>query len=171
MSVLCFLADKKQSARSCHRLVTGVQEDGKLTPSGPAVVNALGCWITNAQPNANPYPKTRVIKPDGKKGSEWVHRLAYIAKHGSVPADKQVHHRCHNPRCFNPDHLQAITDEQNRKANTHKGHYNKPALAEECAELHPGVAICILPNKDTQLAEPAAPTRVVRSAMLAVFPA
>lgn len=37
--------------------------------------------------------------------NEYVHRLAYRERHGEIPHGKVVMHLCHNPACYNADHL------------------------------------------------------------------
>jgi hypothetical protein len=36
------------------------------------------------------------------------HRVAYELAFGELPADRQVHHCCGNPRCVNPAHLSSL---------------------------------------------------------------
>jgi hypothetical protein len=43
------------------------------------------------------------------------HRVSYAIQHGSVPVGMVVGHTCDNPRCINPNHLEAITDSQNAR--------------------------------------------------------
>jgi len=45
-----------------------------------------------------------------RKRKAWVlaHRLAYALQYGAVPTDKDVHHRCENKRCCNPNHLELL---------------------------------------------------------------
>ena len=38
----------------------------------------------------------------------YAHRAAYEQAYGVIPAGFHVHHTCHNKRCVNPEHLQAI---------------------------------------------------------------
>lgn len=38
-----------------------------------------------------------------------VHRVAYEAAKGPIPAGLHIDHLCRNPRCCNPDHLEAVT--------------------------------------------------------------
>ena len=56
-----------------------------------------------------------------------VHRLAYILIHGDPGLDVKIDHECHNRsgckegerchhrRCWNPEHLQATTDLENKR--------------------------------------------------------
>lgn len=44
------------------------------------------------------------------------HRFSYQMATGSaVPADMEVDHICHNPSCVNPEHLRAVTPQQNQE--------------------------------------------------------
>ena len=46
--------------------------------------------------------------PDGPRVVA-VHRAAYEAAHGDIPGGFVVHHRCEQPLCMNPDHLEAMS--------------------------------------------------------------
>lgn len=52
------------------------------------------------------------------KTNHLTHRLAYIEAYGQIPAGKEISHSCHNRKCCNPDHLEALTHAENiRKIN------------------------------------------------------
>lgn len=53
-------------------------------------------------------------------GPALAHRRAYEAAHGSIPTGWHVDHLCFQTDCLNPDHLEAVTPQENvrRQRNT-----------------------------------------------------
>ena len=71
-----------------------------------------GCWGYPGAPNSKGYHKARL-------NGRWVliHRVVYGCLRGVVPADKELHHRCLNSECCNPDHLELLTTKQHLDAH------------------------------------------------------
>ncbi len=62
-----------------------------------------GCWVwTGATRGSLGYGE---IKVEGKV--KYAHRVAYEMEHGEIPDGAPVLHTCGNPKCVNPDHLDA----------------------------------------------------------------
>lgn len=43
----------------------------------------------------------------------YAHRVAYEMEYGEIPDGKQINHGCRNPKCVNPNHLYAGTQQEN----------------------------------------------------------
>lgn len=61
----------------------------------------------------------------GTKASISAHRYSYFVKHGHLPADKLIRHSCDNPRCVNPNHLEAGTHLDNSRDFFSRGHQRR----------------------------------------------
>lgn len=65
---------------------------------------ATGCWVWQKTIDKRGYGHVslnRVSRP--------AHRAYYEAANGPVPAGHHVHHKCKNPVCVNPEHLEQLT--------------------------------------------------------------
>ena len=81
----------------------------------------LAYWLKHTQSNDkgcmnwwganNGVGYGRVKWKDGKK--EYLHRIVYELKYGPFDQNLCVLHKCDNPRCINPEHLELGTDKKN----------------------------------------------------------
>ena len=80
-----------------------------------------GCWIWTGATEATGYgcfssPSAgRVIR---------AHRYAYENQIGPIPAGLVIDHLCSVRNCVNPNHLEAVTDEENRRRGLRHGILN-----------------------------------------------
>lgn len=100
-----------------------------------------GCWM---------WTGARTPQGYGKFGwqngrSILAHRYAFFLATGTLPADRQICHRCDTPPCVNPAHLFAGTARENAqdaktkgrlvKPPTHRGEtHHKAKLSYACAD-------------------------------------
>lgn len=70
-----------------------------------------GCWEWKGSRNDFGYGLVTVTR-QGLLG-ERAHRLMFERANGPIPAGLVVRHKCDNPPCVNPDHLELGTQQQN----------------------------------------------------------
>ncbi|QWY79695.1 endonuclease [Arthrobacter phage Persistence] len=66
------------------------------------------CWPWTGTKTAGGYG---VIRDSGKR--MYAHRVSFDLNLGEIPAGAVIDHKCHNPGCVRPGHLQAVTQKQN----------------------------------------------------------
>jgi len=79
---------------------------------------ADGCWIFQGARSTDGYGQ---VRHDGR--TERVHRLAWEAANGPIPADMRVCHSCDVPACCNPAHLFLGTQQDNVTDMIEKGRF------------------------------------------------
>ena len=67
-----------------------------------------GCWEWQGDLTHNGYGR---VKVDGK--AKRVHRVMWELRHGPIPDGMVVMHKCDNPKCCNPEHLELGTQREN----------------------------------------------------------
>lgn len=101
---------------------------------------APGCWLWTGASGGGGYGHIRV---DGEvRGA---HRVSYELYIGSIPSGMHVMHRCDNPLCVNPQHLQLGTHQDNMADMYAKGRRQAAVgLRNGAAKLAPEARQAIL---------------------------
>lgn len=86
------------------------------------------CWLWDGPTSVAGYGRT------GGQSKDLVHRHAYeVAFDCEIPPGTEIDHLCRIRSCFNPDHLEAVSHEENQRRGA------KVALKTHCAQGHPWV--------------------------------
>jgi hypothetical protein len=67
------------------------------------------CWNWNGALMKTGYGMIGLGWPEHGSKPRMAHRVAYELFVGPIPEGLQLDHLCHNPRCVNPAHLEAVT--------------------------------------------------------------
>ena len=103
---------------SYTRVRNGASVEERLRFHGWTVTDA-GCWGWNRSRNREGYGFLWV---DGV--TRRVHRLAYETWVGPIPEGLLVRHKCDNPPCMNPEHLELGNDLDNAADRESRGRGN-----------------------------------------------
>jgi HNH endonuclease len=79
-----------------------------------------GCWLWTASTNPQGYGKFGV-KIGGKNKTAAAHRVSWLLTNGPIPDGKLLMHKCDNPLCVNPSHLELGTTFDNIRDMMAKG--------------------------------------------------
>jgi hypothetical protein len=82
------------------------------------------CWTTDLKADRG-YARITV---EGRR-REFIHVFSYKLYVGPIPAGMTVDHKCFNPGCWRPDHLQLLTRSENAKRC-------RRAMATHCKRGH-----------------------------------
>lgn len=84
------------------------------------VVTESGCWECTSHKARDKDGYSFVYLKDVGKNLR-LHRVSYQHYKGSIPEGFVVMHKCDNPPCFNPDHLDVGTQKDNTQDMIQKG--------------------------------------------------
>ncbi len=93
-------------------------------------ITAAGCWEYTGYVMPNGYCEISF-----RSHSERVHRLVYRIVKGEIPKDKIVCHSCDNTICWNPDHLEPGTHQDNTRQSVERERHHE-TVKTHCAQGH-----------------------------------
>jgi hypothetical protein len=91
-----------------------------------------GCWMWTAGTSPKGYGRFSV-------GAQRVfaHRWAYIYAKGPVPEGLELDHLCRVRSCVNPDHLEAVTHQENIRRSEAGDRSKHQSIKTHCPSGHP----------------------------------
>lgn len=100
------------------------------------------CWIWTATKTSHGY---------GQFGLNYkivlAHRVCYEMFKGIIPDDMELDHICRNTSCVNPDHLEAVSHQENCiRGNCGKNNQNAKKMY--CVNNHPLIQENLVKRKD-----------------------
>lgn len=69
------------------------------------------CWVWTSNINSSGYGEFYAAR----NTTRLAHRLSWIDTNGSVPDGLELDHLCENKPCVRPDHLEAVTHQENMR--------------------------------------------------------
>jgi len=89
-------------------------------------INANGCWECTSHSGARGgYPQ---IQRDGKY--YLLSRFMYKKYIGEIPDGMLIRHKCDNPKCINPEHLEIGTSKDNAQDKIKRNRFKQAKLTE-----------------------------------------
>lgn len=89
-----------------------------------------GCWVWLAHKNNNGYG---YIWTKGERVE--AHRVSYELHKGPIPEGLEIDHLCRVRHCVNPEHLEAVTERENKLRSG--GMASRNAAKTHCPQGHP----------------------------------
>lgn len=89
------------------------------------VLKTSGCWEWKGATDGHGYGQ---ISRGAEQSPYKAYRLSYEMFHGPIPEGLLVRHKCDNPICVNPDHLEVGTQKDNMQDASRRGRLNPKSL-------------------------------------------
>lgn len=119
------------------KLTTQQRTENAVASFWRKVLKGPGCWEWTASKKPFGYGQLNVL---GKMVN--AHKFAWELVRGKVPEGLVVRHKCDNPSCCNPDHMEIGTQFDNTRDSLARGriksgdkHYNRKLTGEQVRQI------------------------------------
>lgn len=109
--------DLRTAVAEMPLLPTPAVNDNQKRILDRAELDPSGCWNWTGWTNQAATPYGRLSVGNRKV---YAHRLSYETFVGPIPEGHEIDHLCQNTLCVNPDHLEAVSPEENRDRVTQR---------------------------------------------------
>lgn len=89
-----------------------------------SIVSPSGCWEWQRSRYKQGYGRISI----GNQKQDYAHRVSYREHCGPIPDGLLVRHKCDNPCCCNPEHLEVGTQTDNMQDCVKRGRHSKPPV-------------------------------------------
>lgn len=89
-----------------------------------SIVSPSGCWEWQRSRLPSGYGRISI----GHQKLDYAHRVSYREHVGPIPDGLLVRHKCDNPCCCNPEHLEVGTQADNMQDCVKRGRHSKPPV-------------------------------------------
>jgi hypothetical protein len=86
------------------------------------IISKNGCWEWQGYLDKDGYGQISLCHQNKKKTTT-CHRISYIIHKGDIPEGMMLRHSCDNRKCFNPEHLDIGTAQDNSNDMITRGRY------------------------------------------------
>lgn len=107
------------------------------------LMDKYGCWLWQGYCNEKGYGKFH-----HRADCSMAHRFSYVLFKGAIPEGLQIDHLCRTRNCVNPNHLEAVTCQENIRRGT-SGKYQ--LLKTHCPAGHPYEGENLVRYKNTRV--------------------
>lgn len=97
-------------------------------------IDENGCWIWQKRISSTGYGQIWVTTSFGKGSVLGAHRVSYRVFKGDIDEGLQIDHLCKVRSCINPDHLEAVTAQEN--VHRSDANYKKLKAKTHCINGH-----------------------------------
>lgn len=112
------------------------------------ILDDSSCWFWEASKNA--YGYGLIPLKIGKRQYKLLlaHRVSYIIANGDIPEGYVIRHKCDNPPCVNPNHLEIGTQGDNMRDKVERNRCNTSFFRRDGISTKAPIHVAEIPTQE-----------------------